>query len=82
MTSEVHVLFPDGSRVRGHSATHVLHQLMGGWNTDKSIYHLRKQLAERHNLTDDPEQSDDAFLTMLDKVGAWAVGYGPVDFHD
>ncbi len=73
----VSILFPDGTEVRGMSATHVLAELLGGWNTDKSIYALRHQLASRHGIEDNPDLSDLQFLHMMDCRGIWTVGYGP-----
>jgi hypothetical protein len=73
----VSILFPDGDRLTGTNATHILVQMMGGWNPDESVYHLRRRLAWRHGLVDDPEQSDTQFLHMMDVAGAWCVGYTP-----
>jgi hypothetical protein len=71
------ILFPDGSKITGTNATHILMQLMGGWNPDESIYQLRRRLAWRHGIVDDPELSDMEFLHELDRRGAWSVGYLP-----
>jgi hypothetical protein len=49
-------------------------KMMGGWNPDESIFHLRRRLAWRAGIVDNPEQSDAEFLTMMDVAGAWTIG--------
>ena len=73
----IHILFHDGEKGHGTTATEVLRKMMGGFNNDESIYKLRKQLAARHGIDDDPELSDQQFLHMMDERGIWTVGYGP-----
>jgi hypothetical protein len=51
---------------------------MGGWNPDESIFHLRRRLAWRAGIVDNPEQSDADFLNMMDAAGAWTVGVSNV----
>ena len=70
----VSILFPDGSEVTGTTPTHLLMKMMGGWNPDESIFHLRRRLAWRAGIVDNPEQSDAEFLTMMDVAGAWTIG--------
>ena len=74
----LYVLFPDGSEVTGTTPTHLLTKLMGGWNPDESIFHLRRRLAWRAGIVDNPEQSDADFLNMMDAAGAWTVGVSHV----
>lgn len=70
---KVQILWHDGETTVGQDATHVLSQLLGGWNPE-TMSELKATLARRACIdapTDD--ESDLAFLYRLDRASLLCV---------
>jgi hypothetical protein len=81
-TMTVHVLWNDGKKTSGKTATDVLNQLLGGWNpTD--IDSLRYVLANRAGIAYKKSDEDDLqFLYRLDEASILCVQIDEEDLTD
>jgi hypothetical protein len=76
-TMTVHVLWKDGKKTSGVDATHVLTQILGGWNPD-DLDSLRYVLAQRGRIDFiRPDESDLEFLYRLDAASLLCVQIQP-----
>lgn len=78
----VHVLWKDGKKTSGVDATHVLNQLLGGWNPP-DIDSLRYVLAQRARIEFiRPGETDLEFLHRLDAASLLCVHIDEDDLVD
>lgn len=70
------VMFRDGSKAHGETATELLESLCGGWNPN-TVPELRRRLCARTRVSVPETMTDDEFVRAFDASGVWAMKWIP-----